>query len=278
VVKPPRMTPPRPGADARETTMRETAAREGAQIMTPREGAQIMTPREGAQTMTPREGAQTMNRPPSQTPLNDAALVCAARQVIEARVTGPAAPQLQTVAAGGLKARTMRVDAVEVGADGAERTEFIAVKTLFNPNCNAVVRLWDAGLIDDLGLKLAFVFAATLDKILGAHRVRTVSFERALTVFAGAGENAHGPARESAIEARARFDAAEAALGRRSFMMMNLVMRYDMASKDAAAEVFRRAGHEKKLRGMGDALLIEAVERLAVAWGYKSTETGFGGG
>lgn len=207
-----------------------------------------------------------------ETAENDARLNDAADEVVAARALG-AELQLQTVAAGDLKARAVEHKAIEVGRDGATRVERSTVTALFNRNSNAVVRLWADGFVDDPGMRAALSFASALDRVFGAFRVRTINWDR----VSGLGADGLN-AMERDAQARGMTDDAKAALGDRLFMMMNLVMRYDYGSAEAAAEIYKKRMSAKKLTGMGDSLLIEGADRLAVCFGYVKALRPFDGG
>lgn len=200
--------------------------------------------------------------PESETPENDARLRKAVRAVHDARAHG-AELQPQTVAAGGLEAKVTDYVAIEVGKDGATKIHRSQVTALFNKRSCACVRLWADGQIGDDGMRAALRFAAALDRVYGAFRVRTVDWDRVTGIGL---DGLSSPERDA--QARRDHDDARDDLGVRLFTILNAVMRFDMTAADAAAKIYGDMRTEK-LIGMGDAALIEATGRLAALWGFS---------
>lgn len=183
-------------------------------------------------------------------------------EIVNARMTDAGASPF-AVARGEARPEVIECVAIEVDRHGERHVERSEVTVLASPNACAVFRLAAKGAIDETGVKAALAFARAGDMVLGAFRVRTVDYER---VRGG----------QSLIEAQSvavaveRWRAAIEELTRAEFTVLDGVMRRDLSAEVAAREAFPAERGDKKLRGMGDASLISACDRLAREYGFRA--------
>ena len=165
----------------------------------------------------------------------------------------------------GRTAEALGVTAYEAPLDAADAERGGTVRGMRAPNAAPLVRLFEAGEITPGGLRGATRYASDADYVLGGQSVRT----SALT-DAGGGA-AIDPMKEEERRkqdrrVRDRYDDAVGALSRRQREMLDRCVRGGMSSPDAAARLFPNVRSERKRRGLGDALLIEACDALAELW------------
>ena len=177
--------------------------------------------------------------------------------IVSARMTSVG---LQAKTAGALKLTPTMVEAKAIIVDsaGKAKVERSAVTALFDNSACAVMRLWRNDDISDDGAFWAVKFAWAGDRVMGAVRVKTSQFDD--TPRAPAMDGLEPSERDAT--AREIWDRSQTALGRRLFRMLDLVMRHDASSVEAARAAYPNVRDRKKLSGMGDAALITCCERL----------------